>query len=156
MSKEFEKLYKEDQEIIKTWSKGKITNKEFYKKNWKLRKQIEKLLESKRRISGKDYFISSILFHHASKISFSKKALDYAKKGYEKGYKKGKWLIASTTDRLLQLQSKPQKFGTQVQDMKAKELKLYKLNPKTKDKERKDYGLPTLKELKKYYGIKSK
>ena len=97
-----------------------------------------------------------MILHHRSKISTSKKAIKYAKLSLEKGYNKGKWLIASSTDRLLQLQGKPQKFGTQVVNMKAKNLKLHKLDPKTTDEERKKYGLPTLKELKKYLKKHSK
>ncbi|MCR4327838.1 MAG: hypothetical protein NUV46_04645 [Nanoarchaeota archaeon] len=154
MSNEFELLYKEDQKSIEKWSKDELTNKEFYRRNKKLRKEIDHLLKIKKKISGKDYFISSIIFHHNYKLLTSKKAVKFAKKSYENGYKQGKWLIASTTDRLLQLEGKPQKFGTQVVNMKDKKLKIYKLNKKTTDKERKEYGLPSLKQLKKEYGIK--
>lgn len=154
MSKEFERLFGEDQKAIETWSAGKMPDKEFNKINSKLINEVEKLLKSQKKISGKDYFTAAIIFHHMYKLPFSKRAVEFAKMSHELGYKKGKWLIASTTDRLLQLEGKPQKFGTQVVNMKAKRLKLYKLNPKTTDKERKEYGLPTLKQIKKEYGVK--
>jgi hypothetical protein len=152
MSKEFEQIYQKDQTSIKKWSQDKLTDKEYSKINNELIKKINSLLKSQQKITGKEYFISAMIFHHQNKLITSKKAVKYAKIAFEKGYKRGKWLIASTTDRLLQLQGKPQKYGTQVVDMKAKKLKIYKLNPKTTDKERQEYGLPTLKQLKKYYG----
>lgn len=146
MSKELERLFKEDQKHTGKWRK--YTKGQYQKINKELQNKINGVK------TGRDYFIAAIIFQHGFTISSSKKALKYSKLAVKKGYAKGKWLIASATDRLLQLQGKPQKFGTQVVNMYAKELKLYKLNPKTTDKERKSYGLPSLKQLKKQYGIK--
>jgi len=153
MSKEFERLFKEDQYHTERWEKN-YTKKEYLKINKELQRKVDKLVKNRGIKDEKDYFIIAIILHHGFSISSSKKALKYSKLAVERGYKQGKWLIASVTDRLLQLKGKPQKFGTQVRNMKAKKLKLYKLNLKTTDKERKKYGLPTLKEIKKYYGIK--
>lgn len=151
MSKDFEKLEKKDQSALKKWCKNKLTDKEYAKIKTDLVNQTKFLLKTKEKITGKDYFISAIILHHKYQLNSSKKAVEYAQKAVKNGHKKGKWLVASTTDRLLQLQGKPQKFGTQVIDIKAKKLQIYKLNPKTTDKERQEYGLPTLKELKEYY-----
>lgn len=153
MSKEMEKLYREDQRLVSKWHK-EYSGKDVFKINKDLRRKVDELMKKGKVRTGKDYFIAAIIFHHAYNISTSRRALSYARRAFDKGYKRGKWLIASATDRLLQLQRKPQKFGTQVVDMSAKNLKLYTLDSKTTDDERREYGLPTLKELKKYYGIK--
>ncbi|KKS76730.1 MAG: Tetratricopeptide repeat protein [Candidatus Woesebacteria bacterium GW2011_GWC1_42_9] len=153
MLREFERLYKEDQYHTRKWAKH-YTKKEYLKINKRLQEKVNKFIKGSKLKNSRDYFIAAMIFQHGFNIPSSKKSLRYAGLAVQRGYKKGKWLIASATDRLLQLQGKPQKFGTQVVNMKAKRPKLYKLNPKTTDKERKEYGLPTLKELKKYYGIK--
>jgi len=153
MLRKLEKVYKKDEYYTKRWKKY-YTKKEYLRINKELQQEVDELIKKRKIINPRDYFMIATIFQHGFNIPSSKKALKYAKLAVQKGYKKGKWLIASATDRLLQLQGKPQKFGTQVINMKAKKLKLYKLNPKTTDKERKDYGLPTLKQLKKYYGIK--
>lgn len=150
MTSEFDSLYKQDQKIITSFQKGIYTEAQTYEKNKILIKKLNELLAKKLIKTGKNYFTLAMIFHHAYKLNYSKKAVKFAKLAVEKNYKKGKWLIASTTDRLLQLQNKPQKFGTQVENMNTKKLKMYKLDPKTTDKERKEYGLPSLKELKKY------
>lgn len=147
MSKEFERLYREDQKHIKKWA-GHYTDKEFYRINQELQKKVQDLLDNNKAKKGRDFFISSMIFHHGFTLTSSKKAISYAEKSVEMGYKKGKWLIASATDRLLQLQGKQQKFGTQIIETKSGKIRMYKVDSKTTDKEREEYGLPTLKELK--------
>ena len=144
MSKEFKALYKKDQYHTKRWSK-QYTDKEYFKINKKLCDQCEKLI--RKGISDPyDYFVASIIFHHASKITYSKKALSLAKKALKLGYK-DKSMIAAITDRLLQLQGKPQKYGTQYVETKNG-WKLYRYDKKTTDAKRKESGVPKLKELK--------
>lgn len=147
MSKEFEKLYREDQKHVKRWAQH-YTDKEFYRINKELQKKVQKLLDTNKSKSGRDFFIASMIFHHGFTQTSARKAISYAKKAVELGYKKGKWLVASATDRLLQLQEKPQKFGTQIVETKSGKIKMYKVDSKTTDEERKKYDLPTLKELK--------
>ena len=147
MSKKFEKLYNEDQKHVRNWA-DHYTNKEFYRINKELQKKVEKLLENNKAKNGRDLFIASIIFHHGFTKTSSKKAISYAKRAVEIGYRKGRWLVASATDRLLQLQGKSQKFGTQIIETKSGKIRMYKVDSKTTDKERKEYGLPTLKELK--------
>ena len=148
MTKEFESLYKEDQKHVKRWAK-QYSDKEFYEINRRLRKKVDGLIRKGKAKDGRDYFLAAMIFQHGFTITSSKKAIRLAKKAVNLGYTKGKWLIASATDRLLQLQGKPQKFGTQIIETKSGKVKMYKTDPKITDKERKAFGLPTLKELKK-------
>ncbi len=146
MTNEFEKLFKEDQKHTKLWAK-KYSNSKYFKVNERLRKQVQTLVKKGLAKTGRDYFIASIILHHGFNINTSKKALQYAKKAVKLGSKE-KWLIASVTDRLLQLQGKPQRFGTQWIETKKGKWEFYKVNPKTTDRGRAKYGLPKLEYLK--------
>ena len=76
--------------------------------------------------------------------------MKYIKEALAGGYHKQEWLIASINDRLLQLQDKPQKYGTQIVKSKKGKYKQYKIDNSISDKERIRIGLPKLKDLKKY------
>lgn len=142
---EFEKLYKKDQYHIKRWAKN-YSDEEFYKINKKIRKKLEDLL--KKKLTPRQKFICAMIYHHGFTPQCSKKALMYIKQSQAEGYQRQKWLIASIIDRLLQLQGKPQKYGTQIVELKSGKLKQYKLDNSITDKERVELGLPKLKELK--------
>lgn len=145
----FEQLYKEDQKHIRLWEKY-YTDEEFYRFNRKIRKQLQELLRRKNKLSPREHFICAMIYHHGFSIGSSKKALHYVKLAQELGYEKQKWLIASIIDRLLQLQGKPQKYGTQIVKTKTGKIKQYKIDGMITDKERISLGLPKLKKLKKY------
>ncbi len=155
MSKEFEKLYREDQKHVKRWAEY-YTDREFYRINKGLQIRIKRLLAAKIPEKGKDFFIAAMIFHHGFTLASARKAIIYAKRAVDSGYARGKWLIASATDRLLQLQGKPQKYGTQITEINFGRIRMYRVNSKTSDEERKEYGLPTLAGLRKRlrYGIK--
>lgn len=144
-----EDLYKEDQKHIGLWEKN-YTDKEFHEINKKIVKKLKRLIENKKNLSPREHFICAMIYHHSFTIKNSKIALKHIKIAQEEGYKKQKWLIASITDRLLQLQGKPQKYGTQIIKLKNGKYKQYKLDNSIKDEERISIGLPKLKDLKKY------
>jgi hypothetical protein len=145
----FEKLYKEDQKYVRLWEEN-YTDKEFYRLNRDIRTRLEKIIAKKKKLSPKEHFISAMIYHHGFTIDSSKKALLHIKIAQDLGYKKQKWLIASIIDRLLQLQGKPQKYGTQIIKLKNGTYKQYKTDRSIDDKERILLGLPKLKDLKKY------
>lgn len=144
----FEKLYREDQKHIRRWEKY-YSDKQFYKVNRVIRKKLQKLINKKRNLTGREYFIAAMIMHHGFTISSSKKAMNYLNKARKLRYHKQKWLVASITDRLLQLQGRPQKYGTQIVKTRYG-VKQYKLDNSVSDKERTKLGLPPLKKLKAY------
>jgi hypothetical protein len=149
----FEKLNREDQRNIKIWKKNKKdkdSDKTFYKANKKIRKRLNNLLKDKKHLTSREHFICAIILHHGFTLSSSKRAIRHIKIAQEKGYKKQKWLIASIKDRILQIQGKPQKYGTQAIRLKNGKYKQYKTDESIDDKKRKSLGLPSFKELKKY------
>jgi hypothetical protein len=145
---EFEKLRNEDRKHIKLWEEN-YTDKEFYAINRGIRNRLEKLLKKKKKLTGREHFICAMIYHHGFTKSCSDKAMNHLRKARELGYKKQKWLIASIIDRKLQLEGKPQKYGTQIIEKNGK-YEQYKVDGSINDEERKKIGLPSLKELKEY------
>jgi len=145
----FEKLYKKDQYYIARWEKN-YSDKEFYYINRRIRGEIEKLLRKRDKLTSKEKFICAMIYHHGFTIQSSKKALKYIKQAQKEGYTRQKWLIGSIIDRLLQLQGRPQKYGTQIVKTKNGKYKQYKLDGSISDKERIKLGFPKLKVLKNY------
>ena len=137
----FEKLYKKDQYYIDRWEKH-YTNKEFYNINKSIRKDLEKLIKKKKKLSSREEFICAMIYHHGFTILFSKKALKFIKEAQAEGYNGQRWLFASITDRLLQLQGKPQKYETQIVKLRNGKYKQYRTDNSISNKERIKLGLP--------------
>lgn len=142
-------IYHEDQRHVKRWGKH-YADKEFYAINRRLRKNLDQLLNSGRKLSPLEIWMAGMVYHHGFTLGASKRALKLAKESFDSGYKPAKTLIAQSTDRLLQLQGKPQKFGTQAVQLKNGKWKMYRIDGSITDKERKEYGLPNLKTLASY------
>ncbi|MDP3986817.1 MAG: hypothetical protein Q8P81_01175 [Nanoarchaeota archaeon] len=132
---EFEKLYRKDQYHISRWEKN-YTDEEFYKINKGIRKELEKLLDKNKILTPRQKFICAMVYHHGFNITSSKKALRFIREAQAERYGRQKWLIASIIDRLLQLQGKPQKYGTQIIKLKNGKYKQYKLDGSITDKDR--------------------
>lgn len=145
----FEKLYRKDQKEIGLWEKN-YSDKEFYEINKNIRKRLDILIRKRKTLSPKEHFICAMIYHHGFTISSSRKALFHIRIAQRRSYRHKRWLIASIIDRLLQLQGKPQKYGTQIIKLKNGKYKQYKMDNSINDKERVELGLPKLKELKKY------
>ncbi|MBM3232932.1 hypothetical protein FJZ18_02070 [Candidatus Pacearchaeota archaeon] len=142
-------LFREDSKHISKWEEN-YTDEEFYAFNRAIRIKLDALLYGNKRLSPKELWMSAMVYHHGFTLSSSRKALRLAEQAYERSYKPAKTLIAQATDRLLQLEKKPQKFGTQVVKLRNGKLKMYKIDGTVTDKQRKEYGLPSLEKLKAY------
>lgn len=142
-------IYLEDQRHVKRWEKH-YTDKEFYEINRNLRNDLDSILKSRNSFLPREIWMAGMVYHHGFTLSASRKALKLARDSYERGYKPAKTLIAQATDRLLQLQGKPQKFGTQSVQLKNGKWKMYKIEGSVTDEERKEHGLPNLKTLVSY------
>jgi len=122
-----------------------------------LRKILEKLKKSEGELDAKTLFYAGFIFHHQGTKRATSKARSLAKRGVKlcegkntKACKQVRWLYAGSTDRLLMLEGKPQKYGTQYRRKKdSKDFYLYRIDPATTDDERKAFNVPTLAEAKK-------
>jgi len=112
-------------------------------------KLAEAIVAKRKLLSGEEYYSLAMLYQHGSTISHSRLAVRYAKRAYEIGYEKAKWLYAASIDRLLSKQGKSQKYGTQFikKDTKSK-WKLHPVDPTITDEERTKWNVPPLAEAK--------
>src|SRR5690606_18074999 len=101
------------------------------------RKKIEEILKKGKVFRGVDYFRMGVMFQHGTTVESIKKAKALARKGVEMGHNKSKWLYAASIDRILMMQNKKQKYGTQLfRDRKSGEWLLHPVSENTTDEER--------------------
>jgi hypothetical protein len=109
------------------------------------REELETILKRHSNFRGIDYFRMGLIFQHGNTLDSIRRARDLARQGIKKEHKKSGWLYAAATDRLLMMQGKKQKYGTQFYlDPKTNEWKLHPISKKTKDEERAQYGIKPL------------
>lgn len=148
MNDTFEKLYREDQSNVKKWEKS-YTNEEFYKINKDVRRRLVKLMKNKKYLTPRENFIVAGIMCHGFNKNSLKISLKYIKKAQKEGYMRHQWTLGAIIDRHLQMQGKPQKYGTQMTELKNGKFKPYPVDGTITDKQRKAIGLPTLKKLNK-------
>jgi hypothetical protein len=147
-------LLDEDQQDRKSSKLLKKTPKarwEIIQKNDDLRREeVSTILKNNNEFRGVDYFRIGLIFQHGTTLDSIRQARDLAKKGIEKEHKKSRWLYAATTDRLLMMQKKKQKYGTQFYlDTKTKEWALHPVSERTTDEDRAFYNIKPLHLVKK-------
>lgn len=136
------KIYKEDQADRLDSS---LSHKVIIKRDSERRELVREILKSEKVFSAKGLYVASMIFHHSGDLSDLKLARKLAKLSSGLDYKKALWLFAAITDRILMLEKKPQKFGTQFVKKNAKApWKLYPVNKRTTDKQRAEYNVPPL------------
>lgn len=133
-----ERLFQSDQH-------KRFGQKSLAKKDADRLKKLKNILGEKIKLDGKDYYMIAMIYHHQQ--SEYRKAREYAKMGISLGDAGCKWLYAASTDRILVLKGKPQKYGTQWQ-IKNGRCKLWPINPKTTDRARARYGVEPLRKIK--------
>jgi len=109
------------------------------------RKAIREIItKNKKNFTAQDYYMAAMIYQHGPSLTDSKKAILFARKSMELGYKKSKWLYAAAVDRFLMKQGKKQKYGTQFINKNGK-WSLYKIDISTTDKERAKFNVEPLK-----------
>ena len=116
--KKLKRLFNEDQ---KDRNKP-LMEKELDKKDEKRLTVLRKIIKDsdRKKFSPEELYYIAFLFHHSGNVTGSRTAVKYTKSGIDVcGSRRTKWCIkvrrlhAMSIDRLLMLQGKPQKFGTQ-------------------------------------------
>lgn len=109
--------------------------------------QVEKLISQDRDFVAQDYHHAALIFQHGDSVEHYQKAHKLAKKAVEMGDNSAKWLTAASLDRLLLMEGKAQKYGTQFKhnDNGLWELAL-PIDPTTTDEERITWNVPPLKD----------
>lgn len=144
---ELEKIYKQDQadrlnrKILEDFKK-------LTERDCKRRKKVARIIKEREVKTGRDLYFAAMVYQHGPSVVDSEKAIEFAKKSMELGYKKAPWLFAAATDRLLVKQKRKQKFGTQFsRSIATGKVSVFPINKKTTDAERKQFDVPSLKEI---------
>ncbi|WP_342380378.1 hypothetical protein NVS55_12350 [Myxococcus stipitatus] len=116
------------------------------------RARVDELLKSGKVQSAKDHFHAGAIFHHGEGADFQR-AHGLLLKSVELDPKDGlaRVMAATAEDRVLMMQGKPQRYGTQRERVNG-QWRLYAVDPSVTDAERAKWGLPplakTLEEVK--------
>ena len=152
--KKIKKIFEEDQADRNNKELKKLSIKERWriieKKDRKRRDSLTKILKEAEGIQlrGVDYFRAGIVFQHGE-INDIRLAKHIASKGIKKNHKSSRWLYAAATDRILIMEGKKQKFGTQFGKDRDGFWVLLPVDNKTTDSERREYGVQSLTNIKK-------
>ncbi len=158
ITKIVKKLFDEDQGDRASIKFKKHTDKKRFQiiglRDDKRIKKLQQILDKKPILHGIDYFRAGLIFQHGRSLNSIRKARELAKMSFGLGYKRGKWLYAAATDRLLMMQGKKQKFGTQfTKNIETGKWSLHPIQPRTTDAERKKYKVKSLQKIKKMVDI---
>lgn len=108
---------------------------------------VSKILRKNPELRGVDYFRAGLLFQHGQSLGLIKKAQSLASRSMDSGYEPGKWLYAATTDRMLMMVGKKQKFGTQFR-RRGELWELHPVQKETTDIERRSYNVLPLQKIR--------
>jgi len=112
-NKFLKKLFKEDQQDRRKIKDTKQFMNWLVRRDLERRKKLQGLIRKKLLKTAEDYFMAAMIFQHGGTVQYVKKARELAKKAMGLGNKDARWLYAAATDRILMMQGKKQKFGTQ-------------------------------------------
>ncbi|MEX0887901.1 MAG: hypothetical protein WDZ67_00805 [Patescibacteria group bacterium] len=93
--------------------------------------------------SAQDFYYAAMIFQHGKTVSNYALAVALSRTSADLGNKNGKWLYARALDRFFLKIGLKQKFGTQFSQVGKKWI-LDPYDQKTTDKDRKEYGVPTI------------
>lgn len=114
---ELEQMYLDDKADRAAIEKNKLSEKELDKRDSNRQQRLKQLLKNKEIDLNEIWNLhySALILHHSYEIEDIEKAHEFTKKAVAKDSNVTKWLYAATMDRLLVMQGKKQKFGTQFQ-----------------------------------------
>ncbi len=107
------------------------------------RQRASELVRERRNdFTAFDWYCVALIFHHGPGLTHSEKARVYARRSFETGYMRGRWLYAAATDRSLVRKGKPQRYGTQSYRRSPRSRwRLYRMDPTVTDAERRLFNV---------------
>lgn len=148
ISQDIKKIFDEDQDDRRSSRYHKLSDikrlKIIQARDQKRGKKMAAIIAERPKLKGIDCFRAGIVFQHGGTVASTRKARDMAKKGAELGHERSKWLYAAATDRILVMQGKRQKFGTQYRKNGQGIWELSPVDQKTTDAERRKYHVKPL------------
>ncbi len=110
---------------------------------------LERMFETEPKLRGIDYFRAGFMYKHGNTIPLLTRAKQLGEKAALCGYLPGKWLSAASTDNILIIQGKRQKFGTQFGRDATGKWQLLPFETRTTGAERKKYNVMPLQKIRK-------
>ncbi|AGC43764.1 hypothetical protein MYSTI_02448 [Myxococcus stipitatus DSM 14675] len=141
-------LFLEDQEDREGERAGRELERAAIRPRDALRRgRVNELLKAGKVQSAKDYFHAGAILHHGEDTDFQR-AHTLLLKSVELDPKDGlaRMLTATAEDRVLMMQGKPQRYGTQRERANG-QWRLYAVDPSVTDAERAKWGLPPLAQV---------
>lgn len=114
---ELEQMYLDEKADRAALEKSELTDEELNQRDLHRQQRLKQLLENQEIDLNEIWNLHycALVLHHSKEKEDNQTAHDFAKKAVAKGSNVTKWLYAATIDRLLVIQGKKQKFGTQFQ-----------------------------------------
>ena len=110
------------------------------------RERVTEIIQTETMLTSRDCYHAAMIFQHGETVGEIWQAHVLAKRAAKQGFRPARYLVASSYDRWLMYQGKPQKYGTNmVPD--GKRYRVWDVDPETTDEERADLDVPPLAEL---------
>lgn len=107
-------IYAEDQSDRIDWKHKKMTSKQLVERDEQRRAEVLALLAAGQVRTGHDFFCAAVVFHHGNTLDHYRTAVSLAWVGMtlDPANKDHLYLVASSWDRFMMKQNRPQWYGT--------------------------------------------
>jgi hypothetical protein len=110
------------------------------------REEARGLIRDEERLSGEELYCAAMIFQHSDALEDIDTAHRLARRAAESGYRPARGLAASSLDRWLMYQGRPQKYGTNIVP-DGRRQRVWDVDPRTSDDERAIWDVPPLEEM---------
>ncbi len=107
------------------------------------RRRVAELVEAGALSTGADHYHAALVFQHGEAPEDNWRAHELARRAAELGERRGRWLAAAALDRWRMSQGRPQRYGTQYQEVDGRWV-LWDVDPTITDQERAAWDVPPL------------
>jgi hypothetical protein len=107
-------MYAEDQSDRVDWKNHKLTSEKLLERDAQRRAEVLALLAAGQVRTGHDFFCAAVVFHHGQTLDHYRTATSLAWMGMtlDPANKDHRYLVASSWDRFMMKQNRPQWYGT--------------------------------------------
>ncbi len=120
----------------------------------KRRDTVRRILRDENLTHCIDLYHAAWVLNHGEQPEDAELAYRLAEQSFKSGYRPAGWLFAAAFDRYCMYRGLPQRFGTQIVPDGLR-YRLWDVNPKTTDEERKQYDVPSLDEMRQRAAVDS-
>jgi hypothetical protein len=148
-------MYAEDQSDRVDWKNNKHTSKRLVERDEQRRAEVLKLLAAGQVRTGHDFFCAAVVFHHGQTLDHYRTATSLASIGMtlDPANKDHRYLVASSWDRFMMKQNRPQWYGTKCVYEDGRPTALYPVDETAvTDEDRARFDLKPLADMRSHLG----